>query len=110
MAPTCVNVYKDNHSNNCFRPLGTSSGLGRSIVEAALGSGDKVIATSRTLDKLQSLVDTHPETCRIIQLDVTADFKAIQAKAQEAISLWGRVDVLVNNAGAGMLGISEEIG
>ena len=45
-----------------------------------------------------------------MQLDVTADFKTIQAKAHEAISLWGRVDVLVNNAGAGMLGISEEIG
>ena len=107
MALTCANVYKNNHPNNCFRPLGTSSGLGRSIVEAALASGDKVIATSRTLDKLQSCVGTHPETCRIMQLDVTADFKAIQAKAQEAINLWGRVDVLVNNAGYTLAGEAE---
>lgn len=45
-----------------------------------------------------------------MDLDVISDFKTIKAKALEAINVWGQVDFVVNNAGVGMLGVSEEIG
>ena len=46
----------------------------------------------------------------IASLDVTAPFAKIRELADEVIAKWGRIDVLVNNAGAGMLGITEEVG
>lgn len=45
-----------------------------------------------------------------VQLDVTADFDTLRWKAAEAVAKWGRIDVLVNNAGAGMPGFTEEAG
>lgn len=69
-----------------------------------------MIATSRVVSKIQDLVESHPTTCHIMDLDVTSDFKTIKAKALEAINVWGQVDFVVNNAGVGMLGVSEEIG
>ncbi|KAL5522631.1 hypothetical protein ACEPAG_8649 [Sanghuangporus baumii] len=91
---------------------GTSSGLGRSLVQVALARGDYVIATVRNIDAVCDLDDkcfgdkvsnSRPETrcyCTLL----------IRAVAEEAVSKWGRVDVLVNNAGAGFLGITEEVG
>lgn len=75
-----------------------------------LARGDKVVATARTLDKLNDLQESHSEQCRILQLDVTDSFDILSGKAKEAISMWGRVDVLVNNAGHGLMGTIEEAG
>lgn len=50
------------------------------------------------------------EKCKTLQLDVTDGFDAIQAKVQEAMNVWGKVDVVVNNAGIGSPGITEEAG
>ncbi|KAH8113851.1 NAD-binding protein [Phellopilus nigrolimitatus] len=87
---------------------GTSSGLGRSLVQAVLARGDRVIATARKLDSIRDLV-SNPNV-HLVQLDVTEPFAVLRETAARAVERWGRVDVVVNNAGAGMLGISEEVG
>ncbi|KIP06314.1 hypothetical protein PHLGIDRAFT_119106 [Phlebiopsis gigantea 11061_1 CR5-6] len=86
---------------------GTSAGFGEALTKIVLARGDRVIATARSLEKIQHLASTD---CRTLQLDVTDEFPAIQAVAKAAVDVWGRVDVLVNNAGLGTAGISEELG
>ena len=51
-----------------------------------------------------------PDRCKLLQLDVTSPFPTIRQAAADAVKIWGRIDVLVHNAGAGMLGIVEEVG
>jgi NAD(P)-dependent dehydrogenase (short-subunit alcohol dehydrogenase family) len=87
---------------------GCSGGLGRVLAEAVLDRGDQVVATARDPRSLEDLVAGHPETCRAIALDVTraGDAAAAAALAEQE---FGGVDVLVNNAGHGMLGAVEEV-
>ncbi|KIP07376.1 hypothetical protein PHLGIDRAFT_118145 [Phlebiopsis gigantea 11061_1 CR5-6] len=86
---------------------GTSSGFGEALTKVALARGDRVIATARSVEKIKHL---EGPTCKTLQLDVTHDFDRIQAVAKEAVASWGRVDVLVNNAGVGAPGLTEEAG
>lgn len=79
---------------------GSAHGLGRSIVEAALAAGDRVVATARDTDRLGDLVAQHDGNLRSFALDVT-DAEAAQAAVDFAIATFGRLDVLVNNAGFG---------
>jgi NAD(P)-dependent dehydrogenase (short-subunit alcohol dehydrogenase family) len=84
---------------------GTTSGFGRAIAEAALERGDSVVATARRTDGLADLGD--PEHVHSVRLDVTdaADRKAAVAAA---LDRFGRIDVLVNNAGRTQVGAVEE--
>ena len=87
---------------------GTSRGFGREWTIAALERGDKVAATARNTDSLADLVDTYGDSVLPIALDVTdraADFAAVKA----AHDHFGRLDVVVNNAGYGHFGFIEEI-
>ncbi|GAA3434814.1 SDR family oxidoreductase [Kutzneria kofuensis] len=87
---------------------GASRGFGRSWTVAALERGDKVAATARDLGKLKDLVDTYGDAILPIQLDVTdraADFAAVR----QAHAHFGRLDVVVNNAGYGHFGFVEEV-
>ncbi|KAI0086748.1 hypothetical protein BDY19DRAFT_958428 [Irpex rosettiformis] len=86
---------------------GTSAGFGSILAKTALARGDRVIASARSLDKIKHL---ESDNCRTLQLDVTDTEEAIKASAKEAIDFWGRVDVVVNNAGIGAPGIAEEVG
>jgi NAD(P)-dependent dehydrogenase (short-subunit alcohol dehydrogenase family) len=79
---------------------GSSRGLGRDIAEAVLAHGDRLVATARRPEQLADLVERYGEQVRAVALDV-ADAKAAPAAVQAAVDAFGRLDVLVNNAGYG---------
>lgn len=86
---------------------GCSTGFGRTLVPAILARGDNVIATARKLSDL-SYVD-NLKGAKALQLDVTATEDVIREKLEAAMILFGRIDVLVNNAGYVMSGVWEEV-
>jgi len=87
---------------------GSSAGFGREIAEAALRAGDLVVATARRPETLDDLVAGAPERVLATALDVTRPDQ-IEAAVAAARGRFGRVDVLVNNAGHGSVGAVEEI-
>jgi len=86
---------------------GASSGFGRAITEAAITAGDTVIGTARRTEALDDLVAAHPDRVEAIALDVT-DGDRIDAVAADVLARYGKVDVLVNNAGRTQVGAFEE--
>ncbi|NCD68673.1 oxidoreductase [Mucilaginibacter agri] len=85
---------------------GSSRGLGRSLTEAALAAGDKVAATARTPEQLNDLVEKYPDQILPLQLDVT-QYKDVYDTVAKVVAHFGRIDVLVNNAGFGIVGAAE---
>jgi NAD(P)-dependent dehydrogenase (short-subunit alcohol dehydrogenase family) len=77
---------------------GSGNGLGRDIAEAALAAGDSVVAGARRLEELNVLVEQYGERITPVKLDVR-DEDAAKAAVQKAVDAYGRLDVLVNNAG-----------
>jgi NAD(P)-dependent dehydrogenase (short-subunit alcohol dehydrogenase family) len=87
---------------------GTSRGFGREWAIAALERGDKVAATARNTASLDDLVDKYGDAILALQLDVNdraADFAAVE----QAHDHFGRLDIVVNNAGYGQFGFVEEV-
>ena len=87
---------------------GASSGLGRLMAEKLLSRGDRVIGTVRRADALADVAAEHGERLHIVTLDLT-DTAAIRAAIKNAFERFGRIDVIVSNAGYGLFGAAEEL-
>lgn len=87
---------------------GSSRGLGREFVKAALARGDGVAATARNTRSLDDLVATYGNAVLPLELDV-ADRAAVFESVERAHEHFGRLDVIVNNAGYAQIGAIEEL-
>src|SRR5262245_44282812 len=87
---------------------GTSKGFGKEFALAALGRGGRVAATARDAGAVKDLVDRFGDAVLPLTLDVT-DRAAVFASVTAAADHFGRLDVVVNNAGYGLFGAVEEI-
>jgi NAD(P)-dependent dehydrogenase (short-subunit alcohol dehydrogenase family) len=87
---------------------GASTGFGRELAKAALDQGDRVVATARKPETVADLQQQYPDHARAVRLDVT-DSAQVKSAVQAAVDAFGRIDVLVNNAGYGLVGALEEV-
>jgi len=86
---------------------GCSTGFGRELALAALRRGDRVAVTGRRLDGIRDLAEAHPGRAIALELDVRDEAAARRAVA-DTMAAFGRIDVVVNNAGYGLFGGVEE--
>ena len=86
---------------------GASSGFGRKLAEAVLRHGDNAIVTARSVEALDGLVERHPHQVLSLALDLTVP-AGIEPALSAALERFGAIDVLVNNAGYGLLAALEE--
>ena len=86
---------------------GSSRGLGRALVEVALEAGDRVAATARNPERLQDPLDRYGDAVLLLPLDVS-DYDAAARAVAQAAETFGRIDVVVNNAGYSDLGSFED--
>src|SRR3989449_5879475 len=87
---------------------GSGNGLGRDIAEAALATGDNVVAGARRTEELAPLVAQYGERVKPVILEVR-DEAAAKAAVRLAVDSFGRIDVLVNNAGYGQFAPFEQM-
>jgi NAD(P)-dependent dehydrogenase (short-subunit alcohol dehydrogenase family) len=87
---------------------GTSKGLGLQLTKLLLSLGHKVVATSRDIVPLKEQIGVNSENFYPVALDITSD-QDVKEKIESAISHFGRIDVVVNNAGYSLVGSMEEM-
>lgn len=93
--------------NKVWFITGTSAGIGKELAETALEKGYKVVATARKPEVLKDLAEKYPETVLTLKLDVTNKNDIAEA-INTTIEKFGKIDVVVNNAGYGLIGAIEE--
>lgn len=95
------------HDSKVWFITGASSGFGRAFAEHALERGHEVVATARRMAALEPLKASAPARLLALSLDVTKPDE-IAAAVRAALDRFGRIDVLINNAGFGVVGAFEE--
>jgi NAD(P)-dependent dehydrogenase (short-subunit alcohol dehydrogenase family) len=95
------------HTERVWFITGSSTGFGRELSRQVLARGEKVVATARKPEQLADLVALAPDRCLALRLDVTSQ-EQVDAAVEQALARFGRVNVLVNNAGYGIAGAIEE--
>ncbi|KAH9939448.1 hypothetical protein B0H21DRAFT_756962 [Amylocystis lapponica] len=107
--PLIAMVQDFNRLARVWLITGSSQGLGRALVEKLLASNERVVATLRSPEALNPLSEIYPPSqLRVLPLDVT-DLSQITAAFEETRRHYGRLDVVVNNAGYGLEGEIEAI-
>ena len=86
---------------------GCSSGFGKNLAETLLSEGEQVVATARNPETIQHFDEKYPQTALCVRLDVTKK-DTIDSAVKEAIEKFGKIDVLINNAGYCLRGAVEE--
>ncbi|HEV3357468.1 MAG TPA: SDR family oxidoreductase [Pseudonocardiaceae bacterium] len=94
--------------NRVWLITGTSTGLGRQLADTVIARGERVAATARDVAAIKDLAERAPEQVLTVRLDVT-DEQSIRDAVAATIDRFGRIDVLVNNAGHGLIGALEEL-
>jgi NAD(P)-dependent dehydrogenase (short-subunit alcohol dehydrogenase family) len=94
-------------SSQIFFITGISTGFGRALADAALAAGHRVIGTVRQLFQVAELTAAFPGSFHAVEMDL-ADATSIRQAMAEAVSVWNGLDVLINNAGYGLVGALEE--
>ncbi|MGA0545581.1 oxidoreductase [Brevundimonas sp. VNH65] len=94
-------------SSRVWFVTGASRGLGTAIAQAALDAGDSVVITARRREAVTEIFGPDDDRRFSLSLDVTRQDQ-VEAAVQAALTRFGRIDVLVNNAGYGHLGLFEE--
>ncbi|MGO4246259.1 SDR family NAD(P)-dependent oxidoreductase [Paenarthrobacter sp. RAF54_2] len=87
---------------------GASRGFGRVFVEAALERGDRVAAAARNIEMLSDLVERYGDAILPLALDVTSESQ-VKSAVRSAHDTFGRLDIVINNAGYGLFGTAEEV-
>ena len=87
---------------------GATSGIGRALAEVALAAGDDVVGTARRIERFDALRERFPDQLLPVRHDVRDTDRAHEV-VDAAVERFGRVDVLVNNAGVGQVGAAEEV-
>jgi len=93
--------------NKVWFITGCSTGFGRELAKEVLEKGYKAVVTARKLEDIQDIVDDFAENAFAIKLDVTKP-EDVKASVEQAMAHFGKIDVLVNNAGIGYFGAIEE--
>ena len=86
---------------------GCSSGFGKNLAETLLSEGEQVVVTARKPETIQHFAEKYPQTALCLRLDVTKK-DTIDAAVNAAIEKFGKIDVLINNAGYCLRGAVEE--
>ena len=96
--------------NKVWFVTGASAGIGAEVAKAALHAGHRVVATARNLEKLRSILGAElaEDRLALVSLDVSSEAQ-VKAAVETAVSRFGRVDVVVNNAGYSLIGNFETL-
>lgn len=85
---------------------GSTSGIGAALINHIVERGDKVVASGRKVE--QRLGHLKSENLALLELDITADISEIAAQVAKAWDIFGRIDVVMNNAGMSAMKSAEE--